>query len=213
VLVGAVYQVVALDGRDLNSPGLLDQQRVPLGMGQRADLVFTMPASGSVRLVDTELSGQTSPVQKFFTRGERGAQLTSVSIGHGATAPAMNVTQARLFDLTTYGAPALDPIATGFADQSIPMVLGSHPGMREGRPQLIHTLNGQASPDSTPISVEQGQIVRLHVDNQTAEYHPMHLHGHVMSVIARNGHLYPVRDGLPLRQHARMNPAASGSSD
>jgi FtsP/CotA-like multicopper oxidase with cupredoxin domain len=52
---------------------------------------------------------------------------------------------------------------------------------------LIHTINGHASPNVPPITVSVGQIVHLHVVNNTAEYHPMHLHGHVLSVIARNG--------------------------
>ena len=38
-----------------------------------------------------------------------------------------------------------------------------------------------------PIEVQLGQIVHLHVVNMTAEYHPMHLHGQVLSVLARNG--------------------------
>jgi FtsP/CotA-like multicopper oxidase with cupredoxin domain len=44
VLFGAAYRVVALDGQDLNEPQLLGPERLPLGMGQRADVVFTMPA-------------------------------------------------------------------------------------------------------------------------------------------------------------------------
>jgi FtsP/CotA-like multicopper oxidase with cupredoxin domain len=36
MLVGAAYQVVALDGRELNAPEMLGPTRVPLGMGQRA---------------------------------------------------------------------------------------------------------------------------------------------------------------------------------
>jgi len=54
VLIGVPYQVVALDGRDLNAPDVLGPERIALGRGQRADLVFTMPANGSVRLIDSE---------------------------------------------------------------------------------------------------------------------------------------------------------------
>jgi FtsP/CotA-like multicopper oxidase with cupredoxin domain len=49
------------------------------------------------------------------------------------------------------------------------------------------TINGQAAPDVPPIDVSEGQIVRLHIVDTTAEYHPMHLHGHVMTVHASNG--------------------------
>ena len=55
--------------------------------------------------------------------------------------------------------------------------------------QFIHTVNDQASPDVPPINVPEGDVVHLHIVNTTGEYHPMHLHGHVLSVIAVDGRL------------------------
>ena len=188
VLVGAPVQVVALDGRDLRAPQPLHATRVPLGMGQRADLVFTMPASGAVQLIDTEVVGETSLVQNIIESlsGATTPRLLTVTIGNG-TAPASDIATVPLFDLTRYGTPAPDALALAPADVSAPIVLDKHPGMRDGRPQLIHTINAEASPNVPPINVQEGQIVHLHIVNNTAEYHPMHLHGHVMSVLARNG--------------------------
>jgi FtsP/CotA-like multicopper oxidase with cupredoxin domain len=185
VLIGATYQVVALDGRDLNAPDALGPARIPLGMGQRADLVFTMPSSGSVRLIDTEIIGATSAVQKFFT-GDTQPKLATVTIGSG-DAPTADTSSAPLFDALHYGAAAPDPVATTTPDQIAPVLLGEHPGIRDGRPQLVHTINDAASPNIPPITVEEGQIIRLHIVNNTGEYHPMHLHGHVLSVIAVDG--------------------------
>lgn len=184
VLVGAAYRVVAIDGRDLNSPDLLGPTRIPLGMGQRADLVFTMPAEGSVQLIDTEVAGGQSAVQKFFTTGE--THLPTITIGSGDVSDE-TVTDAPLLNLLHYGAPSQDPLASAAPDLTVPVVLASHPGIRDGRPQLIHTINSQASPNVPPIDVQQGQTVRMHIVNTTAEYHPMHLHGHVLSVIAIDG--------------------------
>jgi FtsP/CotA-like multicopper oxidase with cupredoxin domain len=186
VLIGAPAQVVALDGRDLNAPEWLGPTRIQLGMGQRADLVFTMPASGSVRLIDTELSGETSAVQNFFTSGQQ-PSLASVTIGDGQSPEPTDANAAPLLDALHYGAPAADTVAAATPDQTLAVVLAEHGGMRDGRPQLIHTINGEASPNVPPITVEEGQIVRLHIVNDTAEYHPMHLHGHVFSVIAIDG--------------------------
>jgi FtsP/CotA-like multicopper oxidase with cupredoxin domain len=201
VLVGAPFQVVALDGRDLNAPDLLGPTRVPLGMGQRADLVFTMPASGSVQLIDTELVGETSPVQNAIAalggRAARGPSLASVTIGDGARAAIADgdVAFAPLFALTHYGASTADIVAQATADVNASIVLDKNPGIRDGRPELVHTINGQASPNVPPITVLEGQIVHLHIVNNTEEYHPMHLHGHVLSVIAKNGE--PI-DGSPV---------------
>jgi FtsP/CotA-like multicopper oxidase with cupredoxin domain len=82
-------------------------------------------------------------------------------------------------------------------DQTLNVTLGEHPGIRDGRPQLIHTINGTASPDIPPITVQEGQIVRLRIVNQTGEYHPMHLHGHLFTLLAVDGQ--PVQ-GSPVHQ-------------
>ena len=80
-------------------------------------------------------------------------------------------------------------------DTTAPVVLDEGPGFRDGRPELVHTINGQASPDVPPITVREGEVVRLHLVNNSGEYHPMHLHGHIVSVLARDGQ--PVQ-GSPL---------------
>jgi FtsP/CotA-like multicopper oxidase with cupredoxin domain len=58
VLVGAPFAVVALDGRDLNAPSALGPTRLPLAIGQRYDLEFTMPSQGRCDLL---IASGTSP--------------------------------------------------------------------------------------------------------------------------------------------------------
>jgi FtsP/CotA-like multicopper oxidase with cupredoxin domain len=215
ILVGAPVKVVALDGRDLNAPGDLGPTRIPLGMGQRADLVFTMPSTGAVELLDSELVGEVSSVQKFFQAGTQ-PHFATVTIGSGSL-PAIDASApAPLFDPLQYGAPAADAVASATPDQTVPLVLDDHPGMRDGRPQLIHTINGQASPDSAPITVQEGQIVRVHIINDTAEYHPMHFHGHVLSVISVDGQVpqgSPIHlDSITLAPHQTADVAFAANN-
>jgi FtsP/CotA-like multicopper oxidase with cupredoxin domain len=185
VLLGAPYRVVSLDGHDLNQPQVLGPERLPLGVGQRADLVFTMPATGAVRLIVTAGHGASSALQQFFS-GPPGP-LGTVTIGEGALPPARTVDHLPVFDLTRYGVPTADPLARGPFAATYPVVLGEGPGFHDGHIQLVHTINGQASPYIPPLTVHEGEVVRLHIVNETGEYHPMHLHGHVFSVLARNG--------------------------
>jgi FtsP/CotA-like multicopper oxidase with cupredoxin domain len=192
-LVGAPYRVVALDGRDLNAPQVLDPERLELGMGQRADLVFTMPASGSVRLLDRELHGQASLLQGFF--GGPTTLFGSALIGDGAAPALPALDRLPLLDPRRYGTPAADRVAQGPFDATYPVVLDEGGGFHDGHVQLVHTINGQASPYVPPIVVHEGQVIRLHIVNRTGEYHPMHLHGHTMSVISIDGH--PLR-GSPI---------------
>ena len=73
---------------------------------------------------------------------------------------------------------------------------------KSGATAILHTIDGHASPDVPPIDVQQGQRVKLQIVNATDEYHPMHLHGHVFSVLARDG------DGGPtVRPGSRSSPA------
>ncbi|MBV9168723.1 MAG: multicopper oxidase family protein [Chloroflexi bacterium] len=188
VLSGADVKVVALDGRDLNAPSPLGPTRIPLGMGQRADLVFTMPPTGAVQLRLAEVQGETSPVQNAFGLLFPDSTPASATLwlGVGTVARAPDPTKLPLFDLTRYGAPSASPVAGPF-DVNQTIVLGERPGFRDGRPQLVHTLNGEASPNVTPLEVSYGQVVHLQFVNATDEFHPMHLHGHVFTVLARDG--------------------------
>jgi len=70
VLVGVPYTIVALDGHDLNKPQTLGPEVLQLGMGQRYDLVFRMPESGQVRVLDERpRTGSAVPVREWVTLG------------------------------------------------------------------------------------------------------------------------------------------------
>ena len=60
-----------------------------------------------------------------------------------------------VFDPLTYGVPAPDP-TTGRVDVTAPVVLEEGPGFRDGSVQLVHTINGAASPAVPPIVVQPG---------------------------------------------------------
>jgi FtsP/CotA-like multicopper oxidase with cupredoxin domain len=188
VLIGAPYRVVALDGHDLDRPQALGPRRLPLGMGQRADLVFRMPARGAVRLLDAEIQGRISAGQAVVPAFRQGAaSQTTLTVGDGAAPPPPDLARLPVFDPTRYGAPDPDPVAGRRPDATFPIVLDEHPGFHDGSLALVRTINGQASPVVPPITVREGETVRLDIVNQTGEYHPMHLHGHVLSVVSRDG--------------------------
>ena len=170
VLVGAGYRVVALDGHDLNAPQELGPERIPLGMGQRADLVFKMPASGAVHL--TGLTG-----------------VGPVTIGDGPAPVAVKVDSLPRFDLTSYGEAAPDPVAgaTTFDVTRTLRLIGA-PAFYDGRFDFSDNFNGNPSPNEPPIKVREGQLVRLHIVNGGSKYHVIHIHGHAFTVLARNGH-------------------------
>ena len=177
VLLGAPATVAALDGHDLNAPTPLDVTRFPIASAQRYDLVFRMPAQGSVWLIDAEPQAQPADQHPI---AQIGAAQPAATPEYRADAP--------LFDMARYGAPRADawklrdPV-----DATFPMLLGNRLGLLDGRVTMTFTINGAVNPYVPPIIVKRGQRVRLHIDNPTDTIHPMHLHGHSFAVLARNG--------------------------
>jgi len=49
------------------------------------------------------------------------------------------------------------------------------------------SINGKRYPDTDPITARRGEVIRLHMRNQSMEAHPMHLHGQSFRVLAVNG--------------------------
>lgn len=167
VPLGVSYQVVALDGHDLNEPQEISDQVLPVGTGQRYDIVFRMPASGVVRLIGED-------------------QIAAVTLGQGEIATP-DLKQLPTFDFTTYGTPMPGTLASRSSfDNSQDFILGNRPGFHNGRFGLNHTINGQEFPYVPMIMVQPGQAVRLHIVNETEEYHPIHIHGHYFTVLAKN---------------------------
>lgn len=182
VLLGAPYAIAALDGHDLNQPQQLGPERIFLGMGQRADLVFKMPASGSVRLTGLKSSQPLLP-------WDPKQSTSSVTIGEGPAPAALDIAKLPRFDLTSYGLPAADRLleASRFdVDKRIDLT-GGGPAFRNGSFGFADTINHAAAPNIAPIRVRSGDLVRLRVVNHSQQSHPIHIHGHVFTVLARNG--------------------------
>lgn len=59
------------------------------------------------------------------------------------------------------------------------------------------TINGKSFPATAPITVSEGDLVRLRFINPSQTVHPMHLHGMDMAVVAK--------DGEPLTTPQRLN--------
>ncbi|MET1020346.1 MAG: multicopper oxidase domain-containing protein, partial [Microterricola sp.] len=67
------------------------------------------------------------------------------------------------------------------------MVLDRNPRFLQGVPVNGYTVNGAVNPRIRSITVSEGDIVLLTVANRGWETHPMHVHGHHVLVLSRNG--------------------------
>ncbi|GAB4100355.1 multicopper oxidase family protein [Sinomonas halotolerans] len=160
-------RVVATDGRDVNAPTSVEGRKVLVPAGGRMDVTVQAPASGAARV---HLGGARS-----------------VFVGDpGAEAPAARQPEGTL-DLLSYGSPA--PV--GFDPRSPDLVfdytIGRRLGLLDGRPGSFWTVNGRLFPDVPMFHVREGNVVVLRIANETGDVHPMHLHGHHVLVLSRNG--------------------------
>jgi FtsP/CotA-like multicopper oxidase with cupredoxin domain len=60
-------------------------------------------------------------------------------------------------------------------------------GFFDGGVAMIFKINDKSFPDVPSIIVKEGDLVKLHFENDTGMDHPMHLHGHTMKLLAKNG--------------------------
>jgi FtsP/CotA-like multicopper oxidase with cupredoxin domain len=162
------YRLLAIDSAEVNQPSQVSGRSVTLTAGARADIEVHTPADGSVARLQL-------------------SKATAVIIGPpGADAPMPPQPGAEL-DLLTYGSPAplgLDPAR---ATRRFDYLIGRRPGFVKGRPGMLWSINRHLYPNVPMFVVREGDVVLVHVDNHSSEVHPMHLHGHHMVVLARDG--------------------------
>ncbi|MFD1020333.1 multicopper oxidase family protein [Thalassobacillus hwangdonensis] len=72
-------------------------------------------------------------------------------------------------------------------DVSYTMDLNMGMNMGEG---MVFQINNDTFPDTPPIRVEEGDVVKVDIKNSGRLNHPMHLHGHRFQVASKNGEKY-----------------------
>jgi len=162
-VVGVPFRVVSMDARDLIGPTELENTYLSIGGGQRYDLLFRMPDSGSVQVT----SSAKDKASFFIQLGK----------GDAAEQPSGDLKE---FDFTAYGTPAEDGLAVDSPFDSV------HE-LRLNQSFLYLTINEKAFHEIPPILVAEGDLVKIKLINQGGGDHPMHLHGHTFKVLTKNG--------------------------
>ena len=170
-VTGSPFVVSAIDGVEVNAPTPVDGERVRVAAGGRFDVSLTMPDHPVLVQVD----GLNRP----------GVLL----VPPGSTAPVPEpASNAGDFDPLDYGSPTATPFSGQTpADVQAEQILDTRRARRNGLPFTYWTINGAVYPDIPPITVEEGDLVRVHIRNDGTDIHPMHLHGHHALVVERNG--------------------------
>ena len=168
-VAGTPFRVAAVDGRDIEGATDVEHRSVRLGAGARADLVFTMPATG-VRF-ETDLS--EASVVVIAPAGTTVDDLPS------------EVSEVPELDLLSYGSGDRPDIGPFTAEGAL--VLDRMPRFLGGVPSYAYTVNGEVFPHIAPIEVREGDVVKITIANRGFDVHPMHVHGHHVLVLSRDG--------------------------
>ena len=162
-VTGSPWKLAAVDGNDLHEPGTLTDQTAPIGGGGRADIQLTMPDHP----VRVSLVGESSPAYVLSPDGKS-------TVDAGAPGPEV--------DLMHYGTPAPVPLGTNYnRDYTVDLDQGI------GASGFKWTMNGGVFPDAPMLMVSEGDTVRVTWRNLSLGEHPMHLHGHEVLVLSRDG--------------------------
>jgi FtsP/CotA-like multicopper oxidase with cupredoxin domain len=92
------------------------------------------------------------------------------------------------FDPAGYGRPKPTLLgATTEFDRTFVLDIGKRIGFMAGRPGNHWALNGKLHPKTPMYMIRRGELVKIRVVNNSGTLHPMHLHGHHVLVLSRNG--------------------------
>lgn len=167
-VAGVPYKLVAVDGTDVVGPTDVTNKSLLLAAGGRYDVTFTMPAGRQA----VTLAGLGDNVRLVFGDG----------------APASVGGSDGDLDLLTYGSPASTAInRNGSFTRDFRMEIDRKIGFVQGRLGYQWAVNGETFPRMPMFMVAEGDTVRLTFVNRSTAHHPMHLHGHHMLVLSRNG--------------------------
>jgi FtsP/CotA-like multicopper oxidase with cupredoxin domain len=162
------YRLLAVDGVDVHRPSEVSGRSLTLTSGGRADLEVTVPADGSAARIQL-------------------SKAVAVIVGPTTAQPPLPAQPAEELDLLTYGQPAPLGFDPARATRKFDYLIGRRPGFVRGRPGMWWSINGHIYPNVPMFVVRESDVALVHIENRGGEVHPMHLHGHHMVVLARNG--------------------------
>jgi FtsP/CotA-like multicopper oxidase with cupredoxin domain len=162
------YRLLAVDGTEVHQPTEVSGRSLTLTAGARADLEAHVPSDGTAARIQL-------------------SRATAVIIGPSGADTAVVAQPAEELDLLSYGSPAPLGFDPAQATRRFEYRIGRRPGFVKGRPGMWWSINGHLYPNVPMFVVREGDVTLVHIENRNGEVHPMHLHGHHVVVLARNG--------------------------
>ncbi|OAT72907.1 multicopper oxidase family protein [Parageobacillus thermoglucosidasius] len=191
-LHGHEFKIVAADGQPLNDPQPIKDELLNIAPGERYDIEFTANNPGEWLLeCHGDMKGADGMKVKIQYEGEKGS------------ADKANATEdLPVVDMTSYGKQKLGEFTL---DQKYDVEYTMNLGTAMGKDGMVYTINGKTYPETTPVHVKKGDLVKVKLVNDSpADLHPMHLHGHFFQVLSKNGK--PMTGSPLIKDTLNLNP-------
>ena len=198
-VINASAHLMAIDGHPIDPKPVSDT--IGLAPGQRVDLLIDLDATGSLSIEDHAYP--------------RNAYKFAEVKGIGTQQSLSTAYKTKIARLPSNPVP---PVASASlqAARSVPLIITGGAMSRAMRADGIWQINGHAMTDHRKedlhhmkpnFKLKVGEVVQLQLDNQTAWFHPMHLHGVVFQQIMADQSLGPYRDTILLSPGQKMTLA------
>jgi FtsP/CotA-like multicopper oxidase with cupredoxin domain len=192
-LSGMHASVAAIDGASIEPAPVPPGEAIEIGAGGRYDLTFRMPDGvAGVAVVGSKAELVLSPT---------GTGDLPASASHPVFDPAARAQAA--------------PVRLGSDfDRTFQLEITQKVGFLDGKPGRHWALNGMLYPRVPMFEVAKGDLVRINLFNDSSGVHPMHLHGHHVLVLSRNGKAVAPwsTDTLEMLPHERYTVAFRASN-
>ncbi|KAF0995948.1 multicopper oxidase family protein [Geobacillus sp. TFV-3] len=174
-LHGHEFKIVATDGQPLKNPQPIKDELLNIAPGERYDIEFIANNPGEWLL---ECHGNMKGTDGMKVKIEYEGQANNTDKANAKE-------NLPVVDMTTYGKYEKGPFTL---DQKYDVEYTMDLGTAMGKNGMIFTINGKTYPDTAPINVKTGDLVKVKiVNNSPMDVHPMHLHGHFFQVLSKNG--------------------------
>jgi FtsP/CotA-like multicopper oxidase with cupredoxin domain len=175
-LTGTPFRVTAIDGADIHAPSSLEDARLELAAGGRYDVQFSMP-DRAVRLAIPEDVNVSEPNLEV-----------GLLLSRDGTGEVPSVVDGPSFKPSEYASPKSTPFGTrSDFDREFVQVFDTRLGFYDGKFRPLWATNGEVFPNTPMLMVREGDLVKVTFVNRSLMEHPMHLHGHHVLVLSRNG--------------------------
>ena len=176
-------QIIALDGQPVTPHE--PSGAVVLGPAMRVDLIIDMVGDPSAKfsVEDTFYKG----LEYALTTMEYGSTpLRRTLLTTPIALPPNRISEPDLSAATRHDVTFSGGMGGGMGMMGGPMMSGGM-GMMEGMAWAINGVSATGHTHDPMITFPRGRTVVLNLNNDTAWWHPIHLHGHSFRVISRNG--------------------------